>query len=194
MFLCDFVWFCVYLYCFCVYFVQILYSHPTFVAIVCVFRSFCVYCVHCVPFWRVCTVCVVCVVYTVSRFGLFVQCVLWPMCTNPVFHCLQCVPNELFIKVLRLGVSRKCTLYTLPFWRVCTHPRFGVFVQCVLCVFCTLCPVWPYCVCIVCIPCVYCVCIVYIPCICVYIVWFVCILCSFVCILCGFVCILCGFV
>src|SRR5258708_5450106 len=146
--LCSFLCFCVVFcgfVCICtvfVYILQILYSHPTFVAIVCVFRSFCVYCVHCVPFWRVCTVCIVCVVYTVSRFGLFVQCVLWPMCTNPVFHCLQCVPNELFIKVPRLG---------FPVIAHCTHSRFVVFVHilvflCILCgfvcilfVFCLFC-------------------------------------------------------
>src|SRR5258706_1597596 len=160
MFLCDFVWFCVYLYCFCVYFVQILYSHPTFVAIVCVFRSFCVYCVQCVPFWRVCTVCVVCVVYTVFRFGLFVQCVLWPMCTNPVFHCLQCVPNELFIKVPDWGVPKVhivhtpvlACLYTSPFWRVCT-----VCVVCVLYTVSRLAILCVYCVYSLCVLCVYCV-------------------------------------
>src|SRR5436190_2244670 len=140
VFFCCFVWFCVYLFCFCVFFVFILYFFLSFLAFVCVFRSFCVFCVHCVLFWRVCTVCVVCVVYTVSRFGLFVQCVLWPMCTNPVFHCLQCVPNELFIKVPRLGVPKVHIVHT-PVLACLSHLRFGVFVQCVLCVFCTLCPV-----------------------------------------------------
>src|SRR6267154_2116696 len=154
-------------------------------------------------FWCVCTVCVECVVYTVSRFGLFVQCVLWPMCTNPVFHCLQCVPNELFIKVPRLGCPESAH---------CAHSRFGVFVHipvlaclysvccvcsvhcvpfghivCVLCVFCVVLCVYCVVLCVYCVVlCEYCVvlCVfVYILWFCVYIVWFcVCIVCI-VCIL-----------
>src|SRR6267154_1159708 len=122
-------------------------------------------------FWCVCTVCVECVVYTVSRFGLFVQCVLWPMCTNPVFHCLQCVPNELFIKVPRLGCPESAH---------CTHSRFGVFVHIpVLACLYSVC-----CVCSVhCVPFGHIVCVL-----CVFPVCIVCVLCTFP----VFVCILCG--
>src|SRR5882757_9024336 len=99
--LCSFLCFCVVLcgfVCICAVFVYILYR----------------FCIPTPRLWLLCVYFVVsvCIVYTVSRFGVFVQCVLCPMCTNPVFHCLQCVPNELFIKVPRLGVPKVHIVHT----------------------------------------------------------------------------------
>src|SRR5436189_1856164 len=122
MFLCSFVWFCVYLYCFCVYFVVILYSHFTFVAIVCVFRSFCVYCVHCVPFWRVCTVCVVCVVYTVSRFGLFVQVYCGQCVQIPYFTVCSASRMSYLLRCSDWGVSKVHIVHTLVLACLYTSP------------------------------------------------------------------------
>src|SRR5436190_2244674 len=96
------------------------------------------FCIFFFRFWLLCVYFVVsvCFVYTVSCFGVFVQCVLCVLCTLcPVLACLysvycgQCVQIPYFTVcsasrmsyLLRCPdwVSRKCTLYTLPFWRVC---------------------------------------------------------------------------
>src|SRR6267142_2075797 len=142
----------------------------------------------------------VCIVYSVSRFGVFVQCVLCVLCTLcPVLACLysvycgQCVQIPYFTvcSASRMSYLLRCPdwgvlkvhivhtpvlacLYVSPFWRVCT-----VCVYCVvLCVYCVVLCV--YCV----VLCEYCVvlCVfVYILWFCVYIVWFcvyiVCIVC-----------------
>src|SRR5436190_322049 len=119
-----------------------------------------------------------CIVYTVSRFGVFVQCVLCVLCTLcPVLACLysvycgQCVQIPYFTvcSASRMSYLLRCPdwgvpkvhivhtpvlacLYTSPFWRVCT-----VCVVCVLYTVSRLAILCVYCVYSLCVLCVYCV-------------------------------------
>src|SRR5436190_336652 len=152
-FLCCFLCFCVFLCCFvciCTVFVYILFR----------------FCILISRLWLLCVYFVVsvCIVYTVSRFGVFVQCVLCVLCTLcPVLACLysvycgQCVQIPYFTvcSASRMSYLLRCPdwgvpkvhivrtpvlacLYTSPFWRVCT--------VCVVCVLYTVSRL-AYCVC-----------------------------------------------